>query len=67
MGIKVVVKDGEKEIKTFDMEEKTFKTGSVGYHGFGKIEINGVRYQANFMLVEIGSKKFGAEKNEVKQ
>jgi len=36
---------------------KDFKTGSKGYHGQGKIEIEGKRYQAQIQLVEIGSKK----------
>jgi hypothetical protein len=61
MGLKVVLKKDEKEIGSFEMNEKRFKTGSVGYHAFGKIEIDGKKYQANFMLIEIGSKK----KNEV--
>ncbi len=36
--------------------ERTFSTGSKGFHGSGKVLINGKRYQANFTLVEIGSK-----------
>ena len=40
-----------------DLDQKTFKTGSRGYHGNGKITVDGKRYQANFMLIEIGSKK----------
>jgi len=38
------------------LDEKQFKTGSVGYHGQGKVMVNGKKHQANFMLVEIGSK-----------
>ncbi len=37
--------------------EKTFTSGSRGYFGQGKIEINGRRYQAQVQLVEIGSKE----------
>ncbi len=44
---------------------KDFKTGSKGYHGQGKIEIEGKRYQAQIQLVEIGSKpKSEEEKKE---
>ncbi len=35
---------------------KNFSTGSVGFYGQGKIEIDGKRYQTNIQLVEIGSK-----------
>ena len=35
---------------------KDFATGSRGYHGQGKIEIDGKRYQAQLQMVEIGSK-----------
>lgn len=35
---------------------KDFATGSRGYHGQGKIEIGGKRYQAQLQMVEIGSK-----------
>ncbi len=43
---------------------KDFKTGSKGYYGQGKIEIEGKRYQAQIQLVEIGSKK---KEEEVKE
>ena len=36
--------------------EKVFATGSRGYHGQGKLEIGGKRYQVQVQLVEIGSK-----------
>ena len=35
---------------------KVFSTGSRGFYGNGKIEINGKRYQVQVQLVEIGSK-----------
>ena len=38
------------------LAEKSFKTGSVGYHGQGKIEIDGERYQCQVQMVKIGSK-----------
>lgn len=37
-------------------EEKTFKTGSRGFFGMGKIAIGEKRYQVQVQLVEIGSK-----------
>lgn len=43
-------------LTTFDFTEKEFKTGSRGFHAQGKVELDGKRYQANFLLVEIGSK-----------
>lgn len=33
-----------------------FKTGSTGFYGNAKAEIDGKRYQINFQAVEIGSK-----------
>jgi hypothetical protein len=36
--------------------EKTFKTGSKGYFGVGKIQMGAKRYQVQVQLVEIGSK-----------
>lgn len=36
---------------------KEFKTGSKGYYGNTKAEIEGKRYQVQVQIVEIGSKK----------
>jgi hypothetical protein len=36
---------------------KEFKTGSRGFFGNGKVEVDGKRYQVQIQLVEIGSKK----------
>lgn len=44
-------------IRTIPLMKKEFSTGSKGFHGFGKVGINGKRYQVNFMLVEIGSRQ----------
>lgn len=41
---------------------KEFKTGSRGFYGQGKIEIDGKRYQVQIQLIEIGSKKPAEEK-----
>lgn len=40
---------------------KPFSTGSKGYHGNGKLLINGVKFQANLTLVEVGSKPTSGE------
>jgi len=36
------------------LKSKTFKSGKPGYHGVGKIEIDGVRYQCQAQVVRIG-------------
>ena len=36
--------------------ETTFKTGSRGFRGCGKVQGNDVRYQVSINIVEIGSK-----------
>ena len=53
--MKAIIQDGE-ILGVIELDPKTFKTGSKGYHGIGKIVIRGKKYQANFMLIEIGSK-----------
>lgn len=55
----VVVREDGHEIAMFSALPKTFKTGSKGYHAFGKVALAGKAYQANIMLVEIGSKPAG--------
>lgn len=35
---------------------KTFSTGSTGFFGSTKLEIEGARYQVQFQAVKIGSK-----------
>jgi len=55
--MQAVVRDDQGQVlQVIGLDPKTFKTGSRGYHGFGKISINGQKYQGNFMLVLIGSK-----------
>lgn len=41
---------------TIELRPKEFNTGSRGYHGNGKIVINGKRYQVGANIVEIGTK-----------
>lgn len=48
--------DGQ-AVATLLAHAKQFKTGSRGLFGQGKLEIDGVRYQVQVQLVEIGSKK----------
>jgi len=45
---------GEKQ--NFVLNVKTFKTGSRGFHGQGKMQVGDKRYQINILCVEIGSK-----------
>ncbi len=53
----VVFKDSTgKEVGSMLINAKQFKTGSRGLFGQGKLEIEGVRYQTQVQLVEIGSK-----------
>lgn len=58
--IEIKTEDG-KPISVLTAAPKSFKTGSRGYHGQGKIEIDGKRYQTQVQLVEIGSKNTPAE------
>lgn len=37
-------------------KRKVFKTGSVGYGHYGKVEIDGERYQVSCNIILIGSK-----------
>jgi hypothetical protein len=41
------------------LNETTFKTGSRGYRGLGKITIDGQRYQCQAQLVAIGNRPQG--------
>ncbi len=56
------LKMDDKVISTIVANPKDFKTGSRGFHGQGKIELDGKRYQVQVQLVEIGSKKPAEEK-----
>jgi len=51
---KIILDDKEYR---FDLKPKRFRTGSVGFHGFGKIYEDGrAVYQVNVIVVKIGSK-----------
>ena len=47
------------------LSEHAFSTGSKGFFGAGKIEIDGKRHQVQVQLVEIGSKTQPHEKDAV--
>jgi len=54
--------DEGKVLGTLTATQKEFKTGSRGFYGQGKLEIDGKRYQVQLQCVEIGSKKPAEEK-----
>lgn len=57
MSLIVEIKTAEGQtIALMTVDEKNFKTGSRGYHGQGKIDFDGKRYQTQVQMVEIGSK-----------
>lgn len=45
-----------KVIGVMVVNPKTFSTGSTGFFGSTKLEIEGERYQVQFQAVKIGSK-----------
>lgn len=45
-----------KVVGMITLPQKQFKTGSRGYYGNSKLEIEGKRYQVQVQMVEIGSK-----------
>ncbi len=49
-------------IAVITVPPKDFKTGSRGFYGSSKAEINGKRYQIQIQVVEIGSKGKPEEK-----
>jgi hypothetical protein len=49
--------DSGQLVSVITVPPKEFKTGSRGFFGNGKVELDGKRYQVQIQLVEIGSKK----------
>ena len=49
--------DSGQLVTVLTVPPKEFKTGSRGFFGNGKVELDGKRYQIQIQLVEIGSKK----------
>jgi hypothetical protein len=54
--ITVEIKKDNQALGILTAAEKVFKTGSRGFFGMGKIQIDEKRYQVQVQLVEIGSK-----------
>ena len=46
-----------KLINVITLMPKQFSTGSKGFLGLGQLVVDGKRYQVNFQLVEVGSRK----------
>ena len=53
--------EGSQKLADIGLPEKKFKTGSIGYWASQKVEINGKRYQAQYQLVDVGSKNKDVE------
>lgn len=49
--------EDEKLVNIITLMPKQFNSGSKGLLGMGQVVLDVKRYQANFQLVEIGSKK----------
>lgn len=49
------------DVASLTAKSKQFSTGSVGYGCYGKVEIDGKRYQVSCSMVEIGSKPKAGE------
>ena len=49
--------DSGQLVAVLTVPPKEFKTGSRGFFGNGKVELDGKRYQVQVQMVEIGSKK----------
>jgi len=64
--VEIKTEDG-KPIAILVAAPKNFKTGSRGYHGQGKLEIDGKRYQTQVQLVEIGSKNSPTEEKSAEE
>ena len=54
--ITVEIKKDNQAVGILTAAEKVFKTGSRGFFGMGKLQIDEKRYQVQVQLVEIGSK-----------
>lgn len=52
----MTIESDKGERRHVTIRPKTFRTGSKGYYVWGKVVIDGKRYQVSGNLVEIGSK-----------
>lgn len=48
--------DSGQSVGIIILREKVFKSGKTGFHGQGKLALDGQRYQAQAQLVAIGAK-----------
>lgn len=56
VGVKATIELG-KNSQDFILNKKIFKTGSTGFHGFGKLVVSeDEKYQVNILVIRIGSK-----------
>lgn len=51
--------DNGQSLGVLVLKEKVFKSGKTGFHGVGKLEMEGQRYQTQAQLVAIASKASG--------
>ena len=63
MLIAVKVEVDSESVGVIQLNPKIFKTGSTGFYAIGKIIIDNKKYQAQFQLVEVGSKPKDQEEN----
>ncbi len=57
MSLIVEIKTAEGQtIALLTVDPKNFKTGSRGFYGQGKVDLDGKKYQTQVQMVEIGSK-----------
>lgn len=47
--------------ESLNANPRQFKSGSIGYGAYGKVTINGERYQVSCSVVKIGSKPVDGE------
>ena len=55
MKARILSPQGEPLI-TLEMAARTFSTGSRGFRGQGKVDMDGKKYQLQVQAVEVGSK-----------
>lgn len=60
MGVSIDVKVDGKVTESIDLDTRgkknPFSTGSIGFHGNGKVAVGDKVHQANFLLTEVGTK-----------
>jgi len=58
----IVTREGE-TVGVLTLAPKQFKTGRTGFFATGKVELAGVRYQAQIQLVAIEGRREAVEKS----